>query len=230
MSDGIRNFIFENSYKNKKNHEHHKIFNFIDLYVKDSLPENVNILEVIQEVESKIPFFLVNEVEAFYVGDFKEFREKQVNAMYRDGAIYVSNDQDNVLDMVDDIVHEIAHAVEEIFSQTIYSDGKVQNEFLGKRQRLKDLLKEYGHLGDNGHLFSQLEYSKELDDFLYQTLGYENVETFSIGLFVRPYAITDVREYFASAFEEYLLGDMKYLKKLSPVVYDKIELVYKSGS
>ena len=46
-----------------------------------------------------------------------------------------------------------------------------------------------------------------------------------MGLFTRPYAVTSIREYFATAFEEYLLGDGEYVKKLSPIAYDKVVLV-----
>ena len=43
--------------------------------------------------------------------------------------------------MADDIVHEIAHAVEERHANHIYGDGRLQNEFLGKRERLYQILK-----------------------------------------------------------------------------------------
>ncbi len=37
---------------------------------------------------------------------------RSFNSVYEDGAIYITNDQDDELDMVDDIVHEAAHAIE----------------------------------------------------------------------------------------------------------------------
>ena len=110
MPNNIKNFIFENSYENQRNQNHFKIFGFIDLYIKDSLPEDIDILKVIDQVEERVPFHLTNEIEVFYIGNFKEFEEKQVNAMYLDGAIYVTNDQDNIADMVDDINWTISGA------------------------------------------------------------------------------------------------------------------------
>lgn len=145
--------------------------------------------------------------------------------MYRDGAVYVSSDQDNNADMVDDIIHELAHAAEEIHARHIYSDNLIQQEFLGKRKRLRDLIFQYGYLGDKENSFTELEYSKELDDFLYKELGYDKLETFCTGLFVRPYAATDIREYFATALEHYLLEDPAYLKKISPVAYRKVAMI-----
>jgi hypothetical protein len=221
----MRDFIKDNSRKNQKNRKHHKVFGFIDLFIKDPLPENVDILSVISEVEKKVPFHLANEIEVFYVGLFKEFEEKQVNAMYKDGAIYISSQQDDNPDMVDDIIHEIAHAIEDIRSREIYSDGRIQDEFLGKMERLKELLLQYGHTDAPVEEFSKLEYSKSLDDYLYKNLGYEKLNNFCLGLFTRPYAATGVREYFATAFEEYLLEDRGYLKKISPVAYEKVHAI-----
>ena len=165
-------------------------------------------------------------MEAFYVGRFKEFEEKQVNAMYRDGAIYISNEQDNNEDMIDDLIHELAHAAEHLYAQEIYSDKKIQNEFLGKRKRLSDMIREYGYFSDDSApSFSELEYTQELDNFLYKKLGYDKLETFCAGLFIRPYAVTDIREYFATAFECFLLDDRRYLKKISPEAYKKVAMV-----
>tara|TARA_R110002020_G_scaffold90434_3_gene220188 strand:- start:7703 stop:8398 length:696 start_codon:yes stop_codon:yes gene_type:complete len=225
MSDELKDFIKDSSHKSVRNQKHFKIFGVIDFYIKDPLPENIDIVKVIAQVEEKIPFHITNEVDAFYVGNFKEFEEKQVNAMYRDGAIYVSSDQDNDADMIDDLIHELAHAAEEIHARHIYSDNLIQQEFLGKRKRLRDLIFQYGYLGDKDISFTELEYSKELDDFLYKELGYDKLETFCTGLFVRPYAATDIREYFATALEHYLLEDPVYLKKLSPIAYKKVAMI-----
>jgi hypothetical protein len=145
--------------------------------------------------------------------------------MYRDGAVYVSNDQDNLEDMADDIIHEFAHAVESNFAMEIYSDNKIQNEFLGKRRRLRDMLSEYGYLDGNDVSFLDLEYSKEFDDFLYKELSYDKLDMFCVGLFIRPYAATDLREYFATAFEEYFLGDSSYLKRICPAAHEKVRLI-----
>ena len=67
-----------------------------------------------------------------------------------------------------------------------------------------------------------LEYSHDLDMFFYENVGYEKLENFCMGLFVRPYGCTDLREYFATSFEEYILGDRDYVKKVCPRVYSKI--------
>ena len=225
MSDKMGEFIRRSSRESKKGQKHLKVFGTIDVFVKDPLPENVDIISVIEDVEEKVPHHLVGEVDALYVGNFKEFEEKQVNAMYRDGAIYVTNKQSNNADMIDDIIHEIAHAVEHIYAREIYADNQIQQEFLGKRRRLRDMIGQYGYLDDLQVPFEELEYSQELDNFLYKKLGYDKLEAFCAGLFLRPYAVTDVREYFATAFEDYLLKDRRYVLKLSPVAYYKITAI-----
>ena len=47
------------------------------------------------------------------LGTFLILKRKDTNAAYENGAIYIINVQDSAMDMADDIVHEIAHAVEE---------------------------------------------------------------------------------------------------------------------
>jgi len=225
MSDGVTGFIADSSLRNKRNQKHFIVLGAVNLYILNPLPENVDIFKVIKSVEDRVPGHLVSHIDAIYVGTFKEFEEKQINAMYRDGAVYVTNEQDNVMDMVDDIIHEIAHASESENSQEIYADGKMQREFLGKRERLESLLDQYGYLEDTEVDFSQVEYSQELDVLLYNVIGYDVIETLTTGLFIKPYAATDIREYYATSFEEYLFGDIDYLRRISPVAFSKVHFI-----
>ena len=71
-------------------------------------------------------------------------REREINAMYKDGTIYVSNYQSDEEDMVDDIIHEIAHAVEDNYMMQIYGDNQIEVEFLSKRMTLKKRLELEG--------------------------------------------------------------------------------------
>ena len=71
--------------------------------------------------------------------------------------------------------------------------------------------------------FANTEYDIKFDEFLYKKVGYSTLESHINGLFVSPYAVTCLREYWATGFEEYFLGDREYLKKISPRLYKKIE-------
>ena len=128
--------------------------------------------------------------------------------------------------MLDDLIHEFAHRFEENNSEMIYEDGKIINEFLGKRNRLHDLLaQEYDFdKGDINYFdFINTEYDKDFDSFLYKDVGYEKITNLAPTLFIRPYAATSVREYFATGFEDYYLNGGLQLKNISPVLYDRID-------
>ena len=100
----------------------------------------VDVEKVISQVEETIPQHLRREVEALVIGELPEFKEKGFNAVYEGGTIYVTHIQDDQADMVDDIVHEFAHSVEEPHGFFIYGDSKIKDEFLNN---INDLLNEF---------------------------------------------------------------------------------------
>ena len=71
--------------------------------------------------------------------------------------------------------------------------------------------------------FQNSDYNEEFDEYLYTQIGYPALGAFVNGLFYSPYAATSLREYFARGFEEYYIGDRKYLTKISPMVYNKVK-------
>ena len=162
------------------------------------------------------------------VGHFDEFEERDINAFYKDGALYVSNFQSNNDDLLDDLVHETAHSLEEAYGFEIYGDEKIKQEFLSKRINLYHLLWDIGFKIQK-RLFTDLEYNQEFDEFLLQDVGYDRLSGILKGVFVSPYAATSLREYFATAFTEFYLypDSHNYLQKVSPEVYKKLVLLHK---
>ena len=143
------------------------------------------------------------------------------NAYYEDGAIYVTNRHDEEMDMIDDIIHELAHAVERNSDEMIYGTGALQREFIAKRKNLAAIM---GDMHDIPRDFVvNFEYDKKIDDFLFRTVGYDVLNQMVVNIFISGYAATSVSEYFARGFEEYFIGDRNLLKKLSPVLYKIIE-------
>ena len=69
-----------------------------------------------------------------------------------------------------------------------------------------------------------------MDNYLYEEVGYErlNFIVTSYGIFTSAYPATSLREYYASGFEYFFLEDRKYLKEISPTLYQKIEDLYES--
>ena len=57
---------------------------------------------------------------------------------------------------------------------------------------------------------------------MYQDVGYPKLNTLSQGIFSSAYGVTSLREYFANGFEEFYLGDRRYLSKTCPKLYNKI--------
>jgi hypothetical protein len=202
--------------------------NGIHVYVDSPLSnEELDLEEIISKVESVIPSHLLSEVEMVIVGWFDEFEDRKINAFYKDGTLHVSNIQDDAKDMYDDIIHEIAHSIEEPYGYEIYGDKKIENEFLRKRKYLHDILWKMGHKIPLS-VFLDTEYNEDLDMFLYEKIGYDKLSSIVQGIFVSAYAPTSLREYFATGFTEYYLdSNHNFLKKTSPALYKKLYLLQK---
>mgnify|MGYP003134406850 CR=1 FL=1 len=200
----------------------------LHVYFKDQLlNDDVDFEKVISKVESVIPKHLRSEVEMIIVGHFKEFEDNHFNAFYEDGMIHVTNNQQDNYDMIEDIVHEIAHATEVPYGYQIYGDGKVKDEFLRKRYALHDILWKNGYKIPKS-FFSNVEYDEEFDMLLLQQIGYDKLQNYAAGIFLTTYAPTSLREYYATAFAEFYLNPdgHNYIKKVSPQLYKKIFELY----
>ena len=88
------------------------LFNSISVLIKDPhiSSEDINLKSVLSKIESILPRQLSYGVDAIYIGEFDILLDRELNAAYNDGAIYVSNLQSGEDDLLDDIIHEFAHA------------------------------------------------------------------------------------------------------------------------
>ena len=214
----------------KKTNRSKFIFGHTQVFLKDPLPDHINIDEVATKIENLLPNRLLKNIDMIYIGQFSILDDREVNALYADGAIYVTNDQVDIADMLDDIIHEVAHSLEEEFSMDIYGDSEVQDEFIGKRVRLKNIIANQGFDIDlERYDFLNPEYSPELDEFFYKEIGYPLLTSMTRGLFNSAYACTSLREYFANGFEAFYLGDRSYLNTISPKLYKKIVNLHNIG-
>lgn len=223
MSKKLHEYIFgqEQSRKRLRNTLHGR--NIVTIV--DPLPPHVSIDEVLRTIEVVYPSSLVSNIEAIYVGKFEILRKRELQGLYYNGTIYVTNEQDNNDDLFDDLVHEFSHAVESIKGEEIYGDGEIKAEFKKKRIQLYDLLETSGFEPDKA-LFLDTKFSPELDNFLYRVVGYDALQHLGAGVFVSSYSATSLREYWAKGVEEYLLKDRNYLKQVSPALFYKIELLF----
>ena len=193
----------------------------VDVYIKDKLPEDLDPDFIFQYISARIPLHLARHIDIIYVGQFPEMKKREINAYYEDGAIYVSNSQDDEMDMIDDIIHELAHAVERNNEEIVYDSGSLQSEFKAKRRNLYTRIQDMYEIPEG--FLNDIDYNTEIDDFLFKTVGYDILNQIVVNIFISGYAATSVSEYFARGFEEYFIGDKPTLKQLSPVLYSIID-------
>ena len=196
----------------------------IPVWSDDPLPEHINLRSVLDKIETMLPNAYFRYVDAMKIGTFPEMIDRELNAMYKDGVLYISNFQASEEDMYDDILHEIAHAVEDNNRDLIYGDERLMVEFLGKRKRLYSILKSQGY---NVTLkeFLNVSYDENFDMFLYQDIGYTKLNNLVMGLFPGAYSVTSLNEYFAVGFERFYMREGKNLSKMCPVLIKKIDLL-----
>lgn len=182
--------------------------------------------QALEKLEKALPgYFLMQGIDVIYVGEFEDLRERDLNAAYADGAIYVLPEQSSEQDFLDDIVHEVAHSLEERFTDFIYGDGKIQQEYKEKYLKLIGLMGKQAQIAipEKFLITVPFEYDPEWDEFLYQTVGYDILHILTPGLFASPYGATSLREYWANAFEHFYLTSASVSAKISPEAFNKIK-------
>lgn len=207
----------------------YQIFDNLCLNIVHSIPKHIDIRFITNFIKNHVPQNFFNNVDGIYVVQLKEFDERSINAIFKDNTIYVTPNQSNEEDMIDDIVHELAHAIEKQYDNFLFSDMTIEREFLNKRRTFYHRLPKDSLTSDKSFYqsFMEPQFSNEMDMYFYKDLGYENVEKIGGDLFCSPYAITALREYWANCFEIYVLGDKEVVRKKCPTVFHKIENLMK---
>ena len=214
----MRDYIFE---KIKDTTRHFKFGN-VSVFLRDELPDNINGQAIFKSIEDLIPSKFFVDLKGVEIGHHEIFDDRDANAVYKDGVFYITNKQENSADLIDDIIHEFAHHVEMLYPEEIYADQKVKKEFLKKRSELEFELRSEGYWTED-YDFHNLKYNRELDNYLYKRVGNNLLKMITTGMFVRPYASVSLREYFATGFEQYILGNKEKVKRISPELYNKLE-------
>ena len=207
----------------KQKNNNHFVWNNIEVFVKDQIVnQELSLGAVLDDLDGKLPKHFLHNIDAIYVGDFDFLKDRDIQAAYENSAIFVTNKQENVEDMSDDIVHEIAHSVEEAHRDQIYSDGELEKEFILKRKQLYSVIKSENLKADLSQ-FLEPSYDRNFDEYLYQEIGYPMLNMISSNIFYSPYAATSLREYFANGFEAlYYFGDYTFIKNSCPALFTKL--------
>jgi len=225
MDPKIQQIIKKSVLQEKRERREHLLFSRITIFIQDPLvSDTVDLSDVVNALERSIPPHIFENIDVIYIGQYEELYERGAEAVYDSGAIYITNALSDNIDYIENIIHENAHSLEESQGLMIYGDGKVQREFVGKRERLFHIIKAQGHDIEGLNCLDS-EYTQEMDDFLYKELGYDKLNYLINGIFLNPYAVTSIREYFASGLEKYLLDKTKRerLRNFSPELTKKIE-------
>tara|TARA_B100000700_G_scaffold264490_1_gene302276 strand:+ start:1247 stop:1936 length:690 start_codon:yes stop_codon:yes gene_type:complete len=212
-----------NLLKEREKNKKHFTWNGVEVWVKDPLvnPE-ISISSVLLSIDKKLPKHFYQNVDSIYVGEFDFLKNRNIQAMYENSSIFVTNNQENEEDMADDIVHEIAHSVEETYKDFIYSDGELEKEFLNKRKHLYTLLKAE-NIDVSLSNFMEPSFDQQFDEYLHQVVGYPLLNMLGSSIFYSPYAATSLREYFANGFEAfYYFDDYDFIKRSCPKLFIKL--------
>ena len=113
-------------------------------YILQPFLEPIDVQEVIDTIEAKIPPHLFFEVDTVMVGQFDFLADRALEALYKDAAIYITNDLATERDLLENLIHEMSHSLEPAMGHFIYGDQKLKSEFLAKRERLYMNLRSYG--------------------------------------------------------------------------------------
>ena len=219
----IEQIIADSLSRHKEQRREYTLFGKF-FYLKEPFLGNIDVHSVIETLETSMPSHLFGEIDEVLVGDFDFLHERGLEAMYKDGAIYVTNQIQSAKDLIENIVHEASHSLEYSYGAIIYGDRKINAEFIGKRERLRSILQSEGYKVGS-YDFKDTEYDEGFDTFLYKEVGYVKLNNLVSGLFVSSYAVTSLKEYWAVGFEDYFIGDRYYLETISPILFRKIEEV-----
>lgn len=205
--------------KNKK--ENSYILSNISINIDSEESKIPGFKRAIEISLKKIPPHLLSNVKNINIGKKEIFDKRKIQGIYRNGTICLTDEHQKTSDMIDDLVHEIAHSVEDAHWDVIYSDGLIEKEFLRKRKELWLILKNKGFEKELD-FFMQTRYIKEFDYYLYAEVGYPMMRAVTSNIFYSPYAATSIREYFSNGFEAfYMKEEIPKLKAISPEVYRK---------
>ena len=189
---------------------------------------NFDIFKVIERVKSILPEKTFKNLKSIKIKNMKpDSQELPFNAYYINRHLFIHNKQDNIIDAVDDIVHEMSHHIEKKYSDLIYGDKNLESEFITKRKFLYDILAA-NDMSPPNLMRTTTKYDKRLDDYLYNKIG-AKLNNFVNGLFINEYAATSLREYYGVGFEKYIMSynNHKTIKRQSPVLFYKLEQLVK---
>ena len=87
----LEEYLKESTERNMSERKEYSLYNRMPVYVKDALPQKVSLVSVIQKIEDFIPVHLLSHLEMIIVAHLPEFDERDITAVFKDGAIYAKH-------------------------------------------------------------------------------------------------------------------------------------------
>jgi len=193
----------------------------------DAVSKQKVIEDFISKVNKSIKGKILSFIRSIRIGYFAALRDKGFDAVYYNGVVFMNAEMKDGESFYRAFVHELGHAVEESFQEMVYEDSNLIHEFMVKKAKLLEILENHYNLAFSKEDFSQMHTTSRMDE-VFEEIGYSKLTTFSVGIFVSPYAAYSIREYFSRGFEDFFASDEKrsQLRDISPVLYEKIESLF----
>ena len=86
MKDYLNN-SFQKSLKERKEYYLYDI----PMYIINNFPDSIDIQYLLEELKDIVPYEFMVGLDGIYVGDFPDFKERDIQAVLKDNAIYISN-------------------------------------------------------------------------------------------------------------------------------------------
>lgn len=188
---------------------------------------NVSINNICSKIEYKIPKIYSYGIDIVYIGEHKFLKKREIECLLLDGAIFIQNDIDSEEKIILNITHEIGHNLFKIIKDDEkISIKEMETEYFGKKKHLARLLSFEGKKVPR-NFFSTTDFSQEEDKFWKDVVGYNLVMNISPNLFLNPYSVVSLEEYFCCAFEKYYFVDPKEVKNICPETFFLLEDIEK---
>jgi len=186
--------------------------------------------QIVYKILETLPQSHLSFVKEIRVGDYEIQDSLGIYSLYDSGIVYIDRDIKSNEELFLSLIHEIGHAVEENNFDLLYGDEQVIKEFISKRKALTRKLEVHGYDVSSFDI-EELSYSKENDLFLLDYIGYDKLRSLISGIFLDPYSVTSLREYYATAFERYATDPQaaRRLEAVSPKLLEKLKQLFEES-
>jgi len=86
-------YIKESSTEALSQRKERYFYGDILVLLKDNIPHYVDLDDCLEKIEKVIPKHLVYGLDTIFIGEFPEFKEREINAFYRDGPIIYQDEK-----------------------------------------------------------------------------------------------------------------------------------------